>query len=224
MEELNRKCKNVINYYLYTERDILLYSFKLDQQHITGIREKQQDIKKMISNELLKRCLNNDKDNFLVLYYFLIYHEELIEKDIDKVIDSLLKYPDLCKKYDVIFQIFKMNIKLSDDIIMKALRFISENKEDDIFLGIMPCDYRYYILRREEISNDIKEILIDTYNEREKLDFIEYLLIDIDNEEQERNIIDHSYQDIDYVVGYKKTPLDDDIIRGDVLVYKLLNK
>ena len=77
------------------------------------------------------------------------------------------------------FNILEMNKKLNDEIIL----FILDQMESDkYYKGLEPYDYRYHILKRNEISEYIKEKIFKKYSKQELIDVVNDIKYNLDNE------------------------------------------
>lgn len=173
MENINKESWNVISF--LREKNNNLYSYQLLEKTRKQALESQEIIEKYLEENKLE----NSSNNYYLLLYCVIFKEELINNDILKTII------DNCDNKILPFlHITMMESKLNDEIVLKLINKIEEiddNLMRRVDLGHLPFDYRYHILKREEISYEIKEKVLSTYND--DIDFIrEEIYVDLDNE------------------------------------------
>jgi len=179
MENINKEGWNVISF--LREKNGNLYSHEL----LEKTRKQALESQKIIEKYLEKNKIENSSDNYYLLLYCVIFKEELINEDILKTII------DNCDNKIVPFlYITMMESKLNDEIVLKIINKIEEMNiglKRSADFGQLPFDYRYHILKREEISYDIKEKILSTYNGN--IDFIrEEIYVDLDNELSNKGI------------------------------------
>lgn len=173
MENINIESCKVIRF--IRERNNNMCSYKVLEEARKEALESQKIIEKYLETNKIENC----SDNYYLLLYCVIYKEELINEDILKTII------DNCDNKILPFlYITMMESNLNDEIVLKLIN--KKEEIDDGFmiradLGHLPFDYRYHILKREEISYEIKEKILSTYNDN--IDFIrEEIYVDLDNE------------------------------------------
>ena len=146
--------------------------------------------------------LNHEYYKYYNIYLFCIRYKEwlLNKEDIVSIINniSLLDY----------ISILRMNMELDDEIVLKIFNKINENKYY-LDLGEKPLDYKYHILRRKEISDKTKNIVLDSYSIRKLNNSIKELNALIQLSSIETNI---------------KDLLEDEILSNKYTVYKMLRK
>lgn len=173
MENINKESWNVISF--LREKNNNLYSHELLEKTRKQALESQKIIEKYLETNKIENC----SDNYYLLLYCVIFKEELINEDILKTII------DNCDNKIVPFlYITMMESKLNDEIVLRLINKL-ERLNDGLMrsadFGHLPFDYRYHILKREEISYDVKEKILSTYNGN--IDFIrEEIYVDLDNE------------------------------------------
>lgn len=198
VEKIDKICGSIIFADLYRGR---LYCHAAEMKLLEEARVNKQNIDKHFDLNLINECLENVDLGYNVLYYAIIYKEELIETIKEKVIMAVINHIS-DKKYNPLLQILMMRSKLTDAIVYKIIEVIHKNSSDTSLrvFGNMPFDYRYHILRREEISMELKDKVLSTYSDEEKREVLEDILMDIDFEISRNKIMSkmelEKYQDI----------------------------
>jgi len=171
MENINKESCKVIRF--LREKNSNLYSYELIEKNRKEALESQKIIEKYLEENKIENC----SDNYYLLLYCVIFKEELINEDILKTIIN-----NCDNKILPFLHILMMESKLNDEIVLKILNKIEEINDGfmrNVELGYLPFDYRYHILKREEISYYVKEKILSTDN----IDFIrEEIYVDLDNE------------------------------------------
>lgn len=171
MENINTESLNVIDFII--EKNGNLCSFELLEK-----LKKQA----LISQKIIEKYLEENKpgnlgDNYYLLLYCVIFKEELITEDMLKTII------DNCDNKIIPFlHITMMKNELNDEIVLKIINKIEKMSDYKLsqYFGYLPFDYRYHILKRKEISYEVKEKILSTYDD---LEFIkEEIYVDLDNE------------------------------------------
>lgn len=157
MEDINENCLEVI-YHLGVTKNSFDFEF-LSEKISKKVQKSQIIVEKYLEENNLKNCIK--KENYYLLLYCVIFKEELVNNDIlDILVDN---YEN---KLSPFFDILRMNSKLNDEIVSKIINIINEMCDcfkRCTYLGYLPFDYRYHILKREEISYEIKKKILDTY-------------------------------------------------------------
>lgn len=163
---LNTMCLKVIDFYSNPN----LY----DEDTYNQKKNKIEAMKRMIDESLLeqKDRMLNSKDIVgsynIFIYYIALLEDYLTDDEFYNFSDKIL----LGKTNNIpnpIMYILKSKHKLDKNLILKITSKIYNTKIDannNIF-GKFPYDYRYYLLKREEIPFDIKEEILDTYSRNE---------------------------------------------------------
>ena len=173
MENINAESFNVISF--IRERQSNMYSRELLEETRKNALESQKVIEKYLEENKIENC----SANYYLLLYCVIYKEHLVNEDMLKTII------DNCDNKILPFlYITMMENKLSDEIVLKIINKIEEMNLDyksSVDFGHLPFDYRYHILKREEISNNLKEIVLSTY--KDSIEFVrDEIYMDLDNE------------------------------------------
>lgn len=159
MENIDRESYNIISY--LREKNGNLLSFDARNQML-AVAQKSQLI---VEDFLQKNKLENHLDKYYLLLYCVIFKEELINNNI---LNILIDNSD--NKIDPFLHILMMKRKLNNEIVEKIINKI-DNRDDLLNnsqnLGYLPFDYRYHILKRKEISFEIKEKILLTYSDIE---------------------------------------------------------
>lgn len=179
---INKLCFKIIVYYKQKQNGIYNYQFEHE------IKEYIEVVDKIIDKKLLNYILSKNKlkEYYYILYYTIINHEELIDEK-ERFILELLKNSN--NKIDPSFDILIMNSDLNDIIIDNILENIDNKKDQNLDLGIKPFDYRYHILKRKEISDDIKENILNTYDIDELNEVLNDINSDLGDEIESKNIM-----------------------------------
>lgn len=173
MENINIECFKVIKF--LRDQNSNLYSYELLEKSRKEVLESQ----KIIEKHLEKNELQNCSDNYYLLLYCVIFKEKLINNDI---LNTLINNCD--NKILPFLHITMMSSKLNDEIILKIINKKEKMNIDfkrSIDFGYLPFDYRYHILKRKEISYEIKEKILSTYGEN--IEFVrDEIYINLDDE------------------------------------------
>lgn len=164
---LNAMCLEVINF---------LNSDPNSYDEVTYMQKKNkiEAMKNVLNESLLgqKDRMLNSKDitgsyNIFV-YYITLLEDHLTDEEFynfsDKILlgkTNIIPNPIMC--------VLKSKHKLSKNLTLRVMNKIGQIKIDannNVF-GKFPYDYRYYLLKREEVPMDIKEEILETYSRNE---------------------------------------------------------
>lgn len=161
MGNLNEKCCYVVN----CNMGCGAFSFELQTKIEKQSKIYIEEINKQINDDLINMCLGNVNDNYFVLLYLIIYESEFTEKYKEKIVSALLEHMN-DKHINPILSILMMETELTDGIVEKIIKITNkEYLEHHVQeLGNKPFDYRYHILKRKEISNELKQIILERYH------------------------------------------------------------
>ena len=180
MENINKSCYEIISF--LNARKSSMYSYEALEKMRKIALENQKEVEKYLEENKLKDYINSD--NYYLLLYCVEFKEKLITYDILNIII------DNCDNKILPFlTILMMNGKLNDEIVLKIIKKMEEIDSDRktcVSLGYLPFDYRYHILKREEISDEVKEKVLSTYDDIEYIK--QEIYIDLDNELGEKGI------------------------------------
>ena len=172
LEKINELCHKIMSFYDYNLRSIDLYTFdlfkELEEDNIANLLA----AKKMIDEKVIKQISNDYKKYPEIFKYCIIYRKELIDND-------LLLNLVSNNKMENYFDILCMDRELNDEIVLSILKNIDVDKD---FLGKKPFDYRYHILKREEISDSIKEDILSKYRKSELEEIVDNIDLDLQDE------------------------------------------
>ena len=160
MKLLNDKCEYVLRVYLY---DSHIYAQDLREQMIKEAKEYQEEINKKINEQLLQESLSNPKENYYILLY-IIYFEIHLTKELNETIAlSLLKNMD--NEINPILIILMSSLEISNKVVKYILTITTDEYIEENFnkLGEKPFDFRYHILKRKEISEELKNEVLKKY-------------------------------------------------------------
>jgi len=180
MKKINRSCYEIISF--LNARNGSMYAFEALDRMKKQALENQKEVEKYLEKNKLQNCINSD--NYYLLLYCVVFKEELITSDILNIIIN-----NCDNKILPFLHILMMNSKLSDEIVLKIIKKIEEidsDRKNSVSLGYLPFDYRYHILKREEISDELKEKILSTYDDIEYIK--QEIYIDLDNELGENGI------------------------------------
>jgi len=189
LEELNELCSRIMKFYNYTLENQGLYTYelfnKLNEDQIANLLV----AKSMISKSIIKK-INGDYDKYSDIFnYCIVFKEDLIDNE-------LLLYL-INNNMNDSFNVLMMNKKLNDEIVLSVLDNTDLNES---FTGKKPFDYRYHILKRIEISDDVKNNILKTYDEEELEKTIDQIYLDLQDEFSLNGIFDdeelNKYPDI----------------------------
>lgn len=182
LEELNELCNKIIHFYNYELEGHNYYSADLYWKLYHEQKENLLKVKDLIDEELIEK-LDSNYYYSSIYNYCIAYNEEILSNDL---ILDLLNNKKLLSRYSY-FNILMMNKKLNNKIILSILNHI--NIVDD-FVGYIPFDYRYHILKRKEINDEIKKKLLTTYEEKDLEYTVEQIDYDLLDEFQSNKILD----------------------------------
>lgn len=216
MNELNKKCVQVINTYYDDNRN--MYCYELLQEEKTKCKINQKEIDQILNYDLIKEYLNNVDENYSVLLYQIMFENDITEKLKEQIIYALL---DNIKNnsFNPILHILMMNTELNNEIISRIIEITDEKYVYHCIgtgeLGKKPFDYRYHIIKRKEISDELKQIILERYD----------FCYDYDSVDEERQI----YYDLRYEFDSKQIKCKEDIskykdLEDECRAYKLLKK
>ncbi|MBP3460964.1 MAG: hypothetical protein J6K21_00945 [Bacilli bacterium] len=127
-----------------------------------NIINSKKDIHKTIEiNKIyILECLKNIKENYYTLYYSILFQEEKIMDLIDPVIISLILNIEECNPVNKILEITPI---ITDFTAIEMIDKITDKE----------FDYKYHILKRKEISDYIKENILEEFTIEEINDYID---------------------------------------------------
>ena len=156
--DINKSCFDVINYYniRYRYKDLFEKKYSMSDRI-----EKENLFKKlnMIIDSKLISNLNNNYYKYYYIYLFCVLFKEQLVSSQD--IEGIVKNVYNADYYSLLLS----NKKLSNEIVLKILDLLKDNNY--VYLGEIPFDYRYHIIKRNEISDDIKEEVMNSYSKEE---------------------------------------------------------
>lgn len=164
---LNAMCLEVINFLNSDPNsyDEVIYNQK---------KNKIEAMKNMLNEALLeqKDKMLNSRDIVgsynMFVYYIALLEDYLTDEEFYNFSDKILLGKTNIIPNPIMY-ILKSKHKLSKNLtlrIMSKMDNIKVDANNNIF-GKFPYDYRYYLLKREEISTDIKEEILETYSRNE---------------------------------------------------------
>lgn len=170
---LIEKCKRTI--FLYQNRNSNLYKPKylleMKKELLNNIKELNEKIDENIINNSIKK----PKKCYEVLLYSIIFKEDLVNHDV-----ILLVLNNSEGKINPVSLILSMNKDLNDEIISKILTMKIDN-------GLRkPFDWRYHILKREEISDNLKQEVLNYYKEDEIEKIVDEIYNDLQDEFEDK--------------------------------------
>lgn len=143
LENVNEICYRIMSFYNYNSSN---KSNELEDYWANLLVAKE-----LVNNKLLNKI--DDYTKYInVFNYCIIFREELVNNEL---ITNLLNNGF----YDY-NSILKMDRELNDEIVLSILSNINKNS-DDLY------DYRYHILKRSEISEYIKDDILNNYDKEE---------------------------------------------------------
>ena len=153
--DINVLCSRIVNFYNQEINGEINYN----EYNINKTKEMNRLLKKLllVVNSNLVKDLNHNYSAYYYIYIFcLIYKEDLLNQE------DILNL----SKIGNFFNILELNKKLSNEIICEILSSIKKNSKK-YNLGPFPYDYRYHIIKRDEIHESIKEEVISLYSNEE---------------------------------------------------------
>lgn len=217
MEDLNKKCSYINNVYMLLSKNNQHYTYELLEQ-----MKKQDVIYKVEVNDILDEnkvieSLYNPNKYYDILLYLIIYENELTEKYKNDIVFSVLdnRTNDY---YNPILHILMMKTELNNEIVKRIIDITDQEYVDQYYnyLGNKPFDYRYHILKRKEISLELKNQVLERYE-----------FDDSYEEDEERQI----YYDVEFELkhGNRKISSLEDIennkeLSDEIRAYQLIKK
>ena len=170
LSKLNKLCCEVINFYNIKSRSIDLFNTKYTKYQNNEMNALLNKLNILITPKLIE-SLNNDYYSYYYIYLFcIIFKEELLtNKDILGIVIN--------KKNADYFSVLEMNKELDDETIQTTYELINDNSY--VYKGQIPFDYRYHILRRNEVDSEIKNKVLNTYSKKEIKSIIKSLRQDL---------------------------------------------
>lgn len=148
LSAINELCYRIMSFYNYDNTNI---NSKEKEEYWANLLVAKEIVNKKLIDQI------EDYHEYIDIFnYCMVFREELIDNEL---IINLLN-----NDYHDYLNIIKMSNELNDDIILNILSNINKK-------GNIPYDYRYHILKREEISNSIKSNILNSY-EKEELEHI----------------------------------------------------
>jgi len=185
LSKLNEKCKRTI--YLYQIRNSTLYHprklLEMKKELLINIKE----LNAKINENIIKDSIKNPKKYYDILLYSIIFREDLINHQIILLILNNSK-----EKINPIDFILLMNNDLNDEIVSKILTMKVDNEL------IKPFDWKYHIIKREEISDNLKQKVLVNYKENELEDALDIIHNDLQDE-----FIDKGTNNLEKLKQYK---------------------
>ena len=158
MKLLNDKCEYVLRTYLDNSKNYTVHEKMLEES-----KKYQEEINRQINEQLIQESLLNPKENYYILFY-IIYFEINLTKEINETIAlSLLKNMD--NEINPILTILMSNLEISNKVVKYILTITTDEYIEENFnkLGKKPFDFRYHILKRKEISEELKNEVLKKY-------------------------------------------------------------
>ena len=158
MKLLNDKCEYVLRTCLDNSENYTVHEKMLEES-----KKYQEEINRQINEQLIQESLLNPKENYYILFY-MIYFEINLTKELNETIAlSLLKNMD--NEINPILTILMSNLEISNKLVKYILTITTDEyvKENFNKLGKKPFDFRYHILKRKEISEELKNEVLKKY-------------------------------------------------------------
>ena len=158
MKLLNDKCEYVLKTCLDNSKNYIVHEKMLEES-----KKYQEEINRQINEQLIQESLLNPKENYYILFY-IIYFEINLTKEINETIAlSLLKNMD--NEINPILTILMSNLEISNKVVKYILTITTDEYIEENFnkLGKKPFDFRYHILKRKEINEELKNEVLKKY-------------------------------------------------------------
>lgn len=158
MKLLNDKCEYVLRTCLDNSENYTVHEKMLEES-----KKYQEEINRQINEQLIQESLLNPKENYYILFY-MIYFEINLTKELNETIAlSLLKNMD--NEINPILTILMSNLEISNKLVKYILTITTDEyvKENFNKLGKKPFDFRYHILKRKEINEELKNEVLKKY-------------------------------------------------------------
>ena len=158
MKLLNDKCEYVLRTYLNNSKNYTVHEKMLEES-----KKYQEEINQQINEQLIQESLLNPKENYYILFY-IIYFEINLTKEINETIAlSLLKNMD--NEINPILTILMSNLEISNRVVEYILTITTDEYVEENFnkLGEKQFDFRYHILKRKEINEELKNEVLKKY-------------------------------------------------------------
>ena len=156
--DINKSCFDVINYYNIRYR----YKDLFEKKYSMSDRIEKENLFKKLNMIIDSKLINNLNNNYYKYYYIylfcVLFKEQLVSsQDIEGIVKNVYNAD--------YYSLLLSNKKLSNEIVLKILDLLKDNNY--VYLGEIPFDYRYHIIKRNEISDDIKEKVMNSYSKEE---------------------------------------------------------
>lgn len=202
--DINKSCFDVINYFNNKYRYKDLY----EKKYSMSDRIEKENLFKKLNMMIDSKVINNLKNNYYKYYYIylfcVLFKEQLVtSEDIEGIVNNVYNAD--------YYSLLLSNKKLNNEIVLKILDLLKNNNY--VYLGEIPFDYRYHIIKRNEISDDIKDKVMSSYSKEELKEIYKEL----------KDII--SFEELYYSeIDSKDNMFNDKNISDEYRVYQRLNK
>lgn len=174
LKDVNELCYRIMFFYDYVIRCDNSSSTEMIENMAKEYQENLKKAKFEVNEDIIKETKKNLNKYRDIYNYCIVFREELLSIDL---LTEIVRNNHLSRNN--YFNILNMSMELNDEIVQSVLRKVNL---DSIYLGTKPYDYRYNVLKRTEISDDIKNKILSSYDKHE-LESIEQILEDDLNDE-----------------------------------------
>lgn len=172
LEKINEICYHIMSFYDYNLHCKSMFTSKVFEQIENEYKDNIFKMKDEVNEETIKRIGKDYAKYPDIFNYCIVFDEKLISNN---MIFRLLQ-KNIVKCY---FNILEMNKKLNDEIVLVIL---DKMKNEKCYKGNNPYDYRYHILKRNEISDFIKDEMLNRYSRKELEDIVETIKYDLEDD------------------------------------------
>ena len=156
--DINKSCFDVINYFNNKYRYKDLYEKKYSMFDKIDKENLFKKLNMIIDSKVISELKNDYYKYYYIYLYCVLFKEQLItSEDIEGIVNNVYNAD--------YYSLLLSNKKLSNKTVSKILDLLKDNNY--VYLGKIPFDYRYHIIKRNEISDDIKNKVVDSYSKEE---------------------------------------------------------
>ncbi|HPF83032.1 MAG TPA: hypothetical protein PLV83_02555 [Bacilli bacterium] len=208
MERLNEKC-SYINH-AYVSRNEQLYALELLEKMRNQADIYRKEVDEVLDENKVIDSLKNPKKYYDILLYLIIYENKLTEKYKNDIVFKALDNQTE-KYFNPILHILMMETELNDEIVKKIIDITNQEYVDKnhSVLGNKPFDYRYHILKRHEISLELKKEILeryefdDSYGEDEEIQIHYDVEFELRNRDKKNSTIENDKNLSDEIRAYQ---------------------
>lgn len=188
LEEINRICYEIFSF-CYDEVKFGLYESILFNREKEQIDILNKQIENLISANLGNEFLYQENANsyYIQLYAVHFLEKKLNDKQFLEILEILLLKENNSENFlSPLVLVLMSERKLPEDILRKIYKKIMIQQHfQNNRLGSLPYDYRYHLLKREELPKELVGELLTTYDDinlEELYELIERVMNELNSE------------------------------------------